>query len=78
MKFLGMQIMVEGLALAAFGMIRDEHAGAAAHASSPRYVMGDEARHVAFGVLSLRDYYTRPARDGEAPSARTSSTRRRG
>ena len=56
MKFLGMQIMVEGLALAAFGMIR-------ANTSEPllreltAYVMGDEARHVAFGVLSLRDYY---------------------
>ena len=56
MKFLGMQIMVEGLALAAFGMIR-------MHTPDPllrdltAYVMGDEARHVAYGVLSLRDYY---------------------
>jgi hypothetical protein len=56
MKFLGMQIMVEGLALAAFGMIR-------ANTDEPllknltAYVMGDEARHVAFGVLSLKDYY---------------------
>ena len=56
MKFLGMQIMVEGLALAAFGMIRT-------NTSEPllkeltAYVMGDEARHVAFGILSLRDYY---------------------
>lgn len=56
MKFLGMQIMVEGLALAAFGMIRT-------YTQEPllreltAYVMGDEARHVAFGVLSLRDYY---------------------
>src|SRR5689334_10234818 len=56
MKFLGMQIMVEGLALAAFGMIR-------ANTQEPllkdltAYVMGDEARHVAFGVLSLRDFY---------------------
>ena len=56
MKFLGMQIMVEGLALAAFGMMRN-------NTSEPllkeltAYVMGDEARHVAFGVLSLRDYY---------------------
>jgi P-aminobenzoate N-oxygenase AurF len=55
-KFLGMQIMVEGLALAAFGMIRN-------HTEEPllreltSYVIGDEARHVAFGVLSLRDYY---------------------
>ncbi len=56
MKFLGMQIMVEGLALAAFGMIR-------MNTKEPllrdltAYVIGDEARHVAFGVLSLRDYY---------------------
>jgi hypothetical protein len=56
MKFLGMQIMVEGLALAAFGIIR-------ANTEEPllrnltAYVMGDEARHVAFGILSLRDYY---------------------
>jgi hypothetical protein len=56
MKFLGMQIMVEGLALAAFAMIRN-------NAKEPllrdltAYVMGDEARHVAFGVLSLRDFY---------------------
>ena len=56
MKFLGMQIMVEGLALAAFGIIRtttDEPLLKALTA----YVMGDEARHVAFGILSLRDYY---------------------
>ena len=51
-----MQIMVEGLALAAFGLV---------HAVTPepllrqllRYVMSDEARHVAFGVLSLKEFY---------------------
>jgi hypothetical protein len=56
MTYLGMQIMVEGLALAAFAL---------AQAITPepllrqllRYVMGDEARHVAFGVLSLKEYY---------------------
>jgi hypothetical protein len=54
--YLGMQIMVEGLALAAFGL-------AAAITTEPllknllRYVMSDEARHVAFGVLSLKEYY---------------------
>jgi hypothetical protein len=54
--YLGMQIMIEGLALAAFGAI---------HMVTPepllkqllRYVMSDEARHVAFGVLTLKDYY---------------------
>ncbi|MEJ7598925.1 MAG: ferritin-like domain-containing protein [Kofleriaceae bacterium] len=56
MKFLGMQIMVEGLALAAFGMIRN-NTDEPLLKSLTAYVMGDEARHVAFGVLSLRDYY---------------------
>ncbi|HTL34462.1 MAG TPA: ferritin-like domain-containing protein [Kofleriaceae bacterium] len=56
MKFLGMQIMVEGLALAAFGMMRNNTNEPLLKALTA-YVMGDEARHVAFGVLSLRDYY---------------------
>jgi hypothetical protein len=56
MTYLGMQIMVEGLALAAFGFIHQM-------TTEPllkqllRYVMSDEARHVAFGVLSLQEYY---------------------
>lgn len=56
MTYLGMQIMVEGLALAAFGFMH-------MMTTEPllkqllRYVMSDEARHVAFGVLSLREYY---------------------
>jgi hypothetical protein len=57
MKFLGMQIMVEGLALAAFGMIRNNTKEPLLRELTS-YVVGDEARHVAFGVLSLRDYYT--------------------
>jgi hypothetical protein len=56
MKFLGMQIMVEGLALAAFGMIRNNTKEVLLRELTA-YVMGDEARHVAFGVLSLRDFY---------------------
>ncbi len=56
MKCLGMQIMVEGLALAAFGMIRQNTHDPLLRELTT-YVMGDEARHVAFGVLSLRDYY---------------------
>ncbi len=56
MKFLGMQIMVEGLALAAFAMIRNNTREPLLKALTA-YVMGDEARHVAFGVLSLRDFY---------------------
>jgi len=54
--YLGMQILIEGLALAAFGSIYKT-------SSEPllrqliRYVMSDEARHVAFGVLSLQEAY---------------------
>jgi hypothetical protein len=54
--YLGMQIMVEGLALAAFGlgnaMFRDPIIK-----QITDYVMRDEARHVAFGVLSLQGMF---------------------
>lgn len=56
MTYLGMQILIEGLALAAFQRIRDSAKNNLA-ASVNAYVMQDEARHVAFGRLSLRDYY---------------------
>jgi hypothetical protein len=57
-----MQIMVEGLALAAFGFMHQL-------TTEPllkqllRYVMSDEARHVAFGVLSLKEYYAELSAD---------------
>ncbi len=55
-KYLGMQILVEGLAMAAFGnmyqLAREPLAKELVH-----YVMKDESRHVAFGVISLKDYY---------------------
>jgi hypothetical protein len=56
MVCLGMQIMIEGLALAAFALIRD-FAGEPLAKAINAYVMQDEARHVAFGRLSLREYY---------------------
>lgn len=55
-KFLGMQVIIEGLAMAAFGSLWKM-------SQEPllkdllKYVMKDESRHVAFGVLALRDYY---------------------
>jgi hypothetical protein len=55
-KYLGMQILIEGLAMAAFGNLY--------HITNEpllkdllKYVMKDESRHVAFGVLSLKGYY---------------------
>ena len=56
MKLLGMQIMVEGLALASFGAIR-EYTTEPLLKRLTHYVMLDEARHVAYGVLSLKDHY---------------------
>jgi hypothetical protein len=54
--YLGMQIVIESLALAAFGsMLRATHEPLLKKLL--RYVMSDEARHVAFGVLSLAEYY---------------------
>src|SRR5437763_15866917 len=51
-----MAVLADGLALAAFGFMQKI-------TTEPllkrllRYVMSDEARHVAFGVLSLQEYY---------------------
>ena len=56
MTYLGMQVLIEGLALAAFAEIRDQAKNSLAAAVNA-YVMQDEARHVAFGRLTLRDYY---------------------
>jgi len=56
MTYLGMQILIEGLALAAFQLIRDAARNPLAAAVNA-YVMQDEARHVAFGRLALRDFY---------------------
>ncbi|WP_433333443.1 diiron oxygenase [Spirillospora sp. CA-294931] len=56
LPYLGMQVLVEGVALAAFGVLRDT-----TEEQLPEqiltYIMQDEARHVAFGRLALRDYY---------------------
>ncbi|MGH7898819.1 MAG: hypothetical protein ACREQQ_12765, partial [Candidatus Binatia bacterium] len=57
--FLGMQIMVEGLALAAFGVTRMQMADEPLIQDLIGRVMADESRHVAFGVLSLSDLYTK-------------------
>jgi para-aminobenzoate N-oxygenase AurF len=56
MTYLGMQILVEGLALAAFGMIYQTTKEPLIKEIT-QYIMADEARHVAFGVMSLRDLY---------------------
>lgn len=55
-KFLGMQILVEGLALGAFGLIH-QTAQEPLIKQITQLIMQDEARHVAFGVMSLKGHY---------------------
>ena len=56
MKFLGMQLMIEGLALGAFGMLyKLTHEPLLKNLL--KYVIQDEARHVHYGVIALREHY---------------------
>jgi hypothetical protein len=54
--YLGMQVLIEGLALAAFQRYRDSAHNPLVQQVNT-YVMQDEARHVAFGRIALRDLY---------------------
>ena len=54
--YLGMQIIIESLALAAFGDLL-RRTSEPLLAKLLRYVMSDEARHVAFGIVSLSELY---------------------
>jgi len=56
MKYLGMQIMVEGLAMAAFGFMH-KLCQEPLLTDLLHYVIRDESRHVAFGVLTLNDWF---------------------
>lgn len=64
MKFLGMQIMVEGVALGAFSLLYRE-------TKEPllkellRNVIQDEARHVHYGVLALREHIVKGLDEAE-------------
>ena len=74
MKFLGMQIMIEGLALGAFGTMYQA-------TREPllkellRYVIQDEARHVHYGVLALKRHFAELVRRASCASARTGPSR---
>jgi hypothetical protein len=64
LKFLGMQIMVEGLALGAFGVLHKR-------TKEPllkellKNVIQDEARHVHYGVVALREHFTNAITESE-------------
>jgi hypothetical protein len=55
-KFLGMQILIEGLALGAFATLRSSTHEPLLR-ETLKLVITDEARHVHFGVVALSDYY---------------------
>ena len=55
--YLGMQIMVEGLALAAFSLQKMMMAEESLIVDITTRIMADESRHVAFGVISLEEIY---------------------
>lgn len=63
-KFLGMQIMVEGLALGAFSTMY-ANTGEPLLKQLLKYVIQDEARHVHYGVLALREHFSRHITDAE-------------
>ncbi|HXA27609.1 MAG TPA: ferritin-like domain-containing protein [Candidatus Angelobacter sp.] len=54
--YLGVQVLIEGLGLAAYQIVRDSTTNPLARAITA-YVMEDEARHVAFGRIALADHY---------------------
>ncbi len=64
LKYLGMQVILEGLAMGLFTRMYQS-------AQEPllkellRFVRQDEARHFAFGVISLREYYAEELTDAE-------------
>jgi len=64
MKFLGMQIMVEGLALGAFGTLYKITREPLLR-QLLKMVIQDEARHVHYGVLALREHITKELSDAE-------------
>jgi hypothetical protein len=54
--YLGMQVLLEGLGLATFSVYRDMTTNPLVK-QLLAYVMQDEARHVAFGRIALKEYY---------------------
>jgi hypothetical protein len=64
LKYLGLQVILEGLAM---GLFTRMYQGAQEPLLKEllRFVRQDEARHFAFGVLSLRDFYTEELSEAE-------------
>lgn len=55
LKFIGMQVIIEGLALAAFNTAKMQ-SNIPVHKKGLHFVIRDEARHVTFGINYLEEY----------------------
>ena len=55
LKFIGMQVIIEGLALAAFNTAKMQ-SNIPVHKMGLHFVIRDEARHVTFGINYLEEY----------------------
>ena len=55
LKFIGMQVVIEGLALAAFNASKNATKDPVLYQMLD-YIIRDEARHVTFGIKYLKDY----------------------
>jgi hypothetical protein len=62
LKFIGMQVIVEGLALAAFNTAKMQ-SNVPVHKQGLHFVIRDEARHVTFGINYLEDYVKTLSKD---------------
>ena len=57
LKFIGMQVVIEGLALAAFNAAK-ESTNDPVYKQMLEYIIRDEARHVTFGINYLTEFVT--------------------
>lgn len=62
LKFIGMQIVIEGLALAAFNTAKMQ-SNIPVHKNGLHFVIRDEARHVTFGINYLEEHVARLSAD---------------
>ena len=69
LKFIGMQVIIEGLALAAFQAAK-EGTSDPVYKQMLEYIIRDEARHVTFGINYLTDFVTTLSKEEQMDRAK--------
>jgi hypothetical protein len=69
LKFIGMQVVIEGLALAAFQAAK-EGTSDPVYKQMLEYIIRDEARHVTFGINYLTDFVTTLSKEEQLDRAK--------